>query len=133
MTHDSKYPFPGPKPYIAASLSEIYDLLGSMILHAPRFIDESGVFPYRNIDTVFYELTEALGIVRSKLGEERYAALIDLAARAKALFAADPEDTNGKTDEGYKLLYEIEDLIQEARRKRVEKKLPDDEGRVTGD
>lgn len=133
MTQDTEYPFPGPKPYIAASLSEIYDLLGSMMLHAPRFVDETGVFPYRNIDTVFYELTEAFGIVRRKLGEERYTALIDLAARAKALFAADPDDTNGKTDEGYKLLYEIEDLIQDARRKRVEAKQPDNEGRVTGD
>ncbi|MBA3880646.1 MAG: hypothetical protein C0500_13135 [Sphingobium sp.] len=119
--------------YIPGTFSEIYDLLGSMILNAPKFIDETGVFWYRDIDSTFFELTESFEIVRSKLGEERYTALIDLTARAKALFAADPDDTNGKTDEGYKLLYEIEDLIQEARRKRVEKKLPDDEGRVTGD
>lgn len=119
--------------YIPGTFSEIHDLLGSMMLGAPKFIDETGVFWYRDIDSTFYQLTESFGIVRNKLGEERYATLIDLAARAKALFAADPDDSNGKTDEGYKLLYEIEDLIQEARRKRVEKKLPDHEGRVTGD
>ena len=119
--------------YIPGTFSEIYDLLGSMMLGAPKFIDETGVFWYRDINSTFYQLTESFGIVRKKLGEERYAALMDLAARAKALFAADPDDTNGKTDEGYKLLYEIEDLIQEARRKRVESKQTDDEGRVTGD
>lgn len=104
-----------------------------MMLGAPKFIDETGVFWYRDINSTFFQLTESFGIVRKKLGEERYAALMDLAVRAKALFAADPDDTNGKTEEGYKLLYEIEDLVQEARRKRVEAKLPDDEGRVTGD
>lgn len=119
--------------YIPGTFSEIYDLLGSMMLGAPKFTDETGVFWYRDIDSTFYQLTESFGIVRRKLGEERYAALISLAARAKALFVADPDDTNGKTDEGYKLLYEIEDLIQEARRKRVEGKQSDEEGRVTGD
>jgi len=121
------------KLYIPGTFSEIYDQIGSMMLHAPQFTDPSGYFHYRNIDTEFFQLTESFGIVRKKLGEERYAALMDLAVRAKALFAADPDDTNGKTDEGYKLLYEIEDLIQEARRKRVESKQTDDEGRVTGD
>lgn len=67
------------------------------------------------------------------MGEERYMRLMDLAARAKALFAADQEDTNGKTDEGFALLFEIEDEIQDARRRRVEAKLPDNEGDVTGD
>lgn len=119
--------------YIPGTFSEIYDLLGSMMLGAPKFIDETGIFWYRDINSTFYQLTESFGVVRPKLGEGRYAALIDLAARAKALFAADPDDTNGKTDEGYKLLYEIEDLIQDARRKRVEGKQPDDEGRITGD
>lgn len=57
-------------------------------------------FPGSDIDSEFDTLVEGFGVVRNKLGEERYAALIDLAARAKALFAADQDDTNGKTDEG---------------------------------
>lgn len=119
--------------YIPASLSEIYDQLGSMMSHAPTFKDRTGVFPDLDIHTEFRRLTESFAVVRSKLGEERYAALIDLAARAKALFAADPDDSNGKTDEGYTLLFQIEDLIQEARRRRVKQKLPDEDGEVTGD
>ncbi|MBU3078368.1 hypothetical protein [Sphingomonas quercus] len=119
--------------YIPATLSEIYDLLGSMMLHAPTFIDKTGEFPERNIDSEFAILTESFGVVHKKLGEERYLALMDLAARAKALFAADPEDNNGKTDQGYKLLHEIEDIIQSVRRRRVVTKQKDDEGEVTGD
>lgn len=121
------------KPYIPSTLSEIYDTLGSMILGAPTFIDRLGDFPNRNIDSEFNKLTQGFGLVRKKLGEERYARLMDLAARAKAQFAADQQDTNGKTDEGRALLFEIEDEIQAARRRRVNAKLPDDEGRITGD
>lgn len=125
--------FQNRRIYIPNSLSEIYDQLGSMILDAPRFVDETGVFPHRNIDSSFYQLNEGMRLVSAKFGEERYAALTDLAERAKALFAADPDDINGKTDEGRKLLFEIEDLIQDTRRQRVEAKLPDEEGRITGD
>lgn len=122
-----------PEPYIPASLSEIYDLLGSMMLGAPTFIDKSGVFPEQNIDRRFLQLTEGFGKVRKKLGEERYAVLTDLAERARALFAEDPQDNNGKTDEGRRLLYEIEDVIQSARSRRVAAKLKDEDGEVSGD
>jgi hypothetical protein len=104
-----------------------------MMLWAPTFIDESGYFPNRNINSRFHQLTEGFGVVRKKLGEERYERLIDLAARTKALFADDPEDTNGKTDQGRALLYEMEDVLREVRSKRVAAKLKDDEGEVTGD
>ncbi|MES2157375.1 MAG: hypothetical protein V4512_06195 [Pseudomonadota bacterium] len=120
-------------PYIPASLSEIYDLLGAMILEAPIFIDESGVFPMRTIDTRFHQLVESFGKVRKKVGEERYAQLMDLAAQAKALFAADPDGDNGKSDQGRALLFAIEEIIQASRSRRVATKLKDDEGEVTGD
>ena len=110
-------PYFNPKPYIPASISEINDQLGSMILGAPTFKDATLVFPDRNVESEFYELTEGLGIVRKKLGEEHYTRLIDLAARAKALFAADQDDTNGKTDQGRALLFEMEDVLRDARRK----------------
>ncbi|MBU3078370.1 hypothetical protein [Sphingomonas quercus] len=120
-------------PYIPQTLSEIYDLLGSMVLNAPTFTDDTGYFPERNIGSRFHQLTEGFGMVREKVGEEHYAALMDRAARAKALFAADPEDANGKTDQGRPLLHEIEDIIQSVRRRRVVTKQKDDEGEVTGD
>lgn len=81
MTDFQGNPYFNPEPYIPASLSEIYDLLGSMLLWAPTFIDESGVFPERNIDSEFHVLTDSFGLVRNKLGEARFAALIELAAR----------------------------------------------------
>ncbi|MFD1106517.1 hypothetical protein [Sphingobium olei] len=130
---DAGHPYRNPNPYIPATLSEIYDLLGSMILGAPTFIDKTGYFVRQNIDTEFFSLTEGFGKVRKKLGEERYAQLMDLAARAKALFADDPDDTNGKTDQGRNLLFEIENLIQAARSRRVKARLKDDEGKVSGD
>ena len=99
-------------PYIPTSISEINDQLGSMILGAPTFKDRTLVFHDQNIESEFHKLVEGFGLVRKKLGEERYAALMDLAARAKALFAADQDDTNGKTDEGRALLFEIEDVLR---------------------
>jgi len=121
------------RSYIPASLSEINDQILSMVLDAPTFRDETGVFPERDIDTQFYKLTEGFALVRKKLGEAHYAALIDLAARAKALFAADQDDTNGKTDQGRALLFEMEDMLRDARGSRVKTKLPDDDGEITGD
>lgn len=119
--------------YIPASLSEIYDFLAPLIGDAPTYVDDTGTYPSQNLDSRFSQLTEGFVRVRAKVGEERYAALIDLAARAKALFADDPEDKNGKTDQGIKLLWEIEDIIRAARSRRVKEKLPDDEGEVSGD
>ena len=132
MMSDYKSSYYNPDPYVPQSLSEIDDLIGSMWLRAPTFVDETGLFP-DDIDSVFHELVEGFCVVRKKLGEERYAKLIDLAARAKALFAADPEDSNGKANEGRTVLSEIEDVIREVRSRRVRAKLKDDEGEVTGD
>lgn len=126
-------PYFNPKPYIPATLSEINDLLGSMILFAPTFVDPLGDFPCRNIDSEFRTLAEGFEIVRKKLGEDRYALLMDLALRAKALFAADQDDSNGKTNEGRALLCEMQDVLTDVRSRRVRKKLPDHEGEITGD
>lgn len=125
-------PYFNPKPYIPASLSEINDQLGSMILFAPTFFDRTLVFDH-DIDSEFDKLIGGFDLVRKKLGEERYTALIDLAVRAKALFAADQDDTNGKTDEGRALLFEIENILRHARRSRIRAKLPDDDGEISGD
>lgn len=133
MGHSYVSSYHNPNPYIPQTLSEIDDLIGSMWLGAPTFVDETGYFPEDNIDTTFLELVESFGVVREKLGEERYAKLIDLAAQMKALFAADPEDKNGKSDEGRKQLSEIEDLINEVRSRRVKAQLKDDDGEITGD
>jgi hypothetical protein len=124
-------PFASIKPYVPATLSEIWDLLASMILGAPKF--DRFIMGEEGLDAEFRTLVSGFDRVRTKLGEERYAKLIDLAARAKTLFAEDQEDTNGKTNEGRELLFDIEEIIQEVRRSRAKAKLKDDEGEVTGD
>lgn len=133
MSHGYISPYRNPEPYIPGSLSEIYDFLAGMLGGAPTFIDKAGLFPERHIDSEFDALVGGFGKVRKKLGEDRYAALIALAARAKALFADDPVEENGKTAEGIALLYEIEDIIQSVRSGRVKAKLKDEDGDISGD
>ena len=133
MSDPNAIPYRSRGRYVPKSLSEIYDYLASMLGGAPTFVDDTGFYPDQNIDTEFAVLISAFDNVRGKLGEERYVKLIDLAARTKALFLADPNDDNGKTLEGCKLIWEIEDIIQDVRKHRVKVKLKDDEGEVTGD
>jgi hypothetical protein len=82
-------------PYVPKDISEIMDLLGSMMLDSPTFVDKTGYFPGQSIDTEFFALAGGLKAERSKLGDKRYAALVELSARMRAHFEADPED---KTD-----------------------------------
>ena len=124
---------PNREPYIPASLSEIYDFLACLLGGAPTFVDDTGFYPDQNIDTEFAVLVAAFDKVRRKLGEDRYVKLIELAAQAKGLFAADPKNENGKTRQGYRVIHEIEDIIQDARKRRVIAKLKDDVRDVTGE
>lgn len=133
MNQDNINPYYNPNPYIPVSLSEIRDQLISMVFSAPTLTDRLGSFPERNIDSEFFTLRQGFDLVRSKLGEERYSAACDLAARAKALFAADQDDTNGKTDEGRELLFQINDILKHVGRRRVKAKEPDEEGEISGD
>jgi hypothetical protein len=100
------------EPTIPETTGEIYDLLGWMMLNAPRFEDKDGLFAGRSIETEFFALNEGWKKVRKKLGEERYARAIELTARMKALFEADPNDENGKAAEGCKVIWELEDIIK---------------------
>lgn len=133
MSDPNAIPYRIHARYVPQSLSEIYDYLAGTLGGAPKFVDDTGFFPDRNIDTEFAVLVAAFDKARGKLGEERYAKLIDLATKTKALFLADPNDDNGKALEGCKLIWEIEDIIQDARKHRVKAKLKDDEGEVSGD
>lgn len=126
-------PYAKSGPYIPATLGELYDLLGSMILKAPRFKDRTGYFPDDGIDESFHQLDTGLQRVQAKLGDDRYAKVVDLSARAKVLFLEDPDMTNGKTKEGIWLLDEISQLITDARRRGNKAKRKDDEDDVTGD
>jgi hypothetical protein len=122
-----------PEPYVPESLSELNDYVFPMIGNAPLFKDESGYLPDRSIETEFYGLVEGFGKVRDKLGEQQYAAAIDIAARMKALFLEAADEDDPRTMEGIVLIHELMDIIDAARARRVKAKLTDEEGRVTGD
>jgi hypothetical protein len=97
------------KLYIPGTISEIVDYLASMMQNAPTMTDPE--FPFLNIDSTFYALNEGLARVSKKLGEERYAKLLQLSNRMRAHFEADPDDTNGEAHKGCLLINEMEDLL----------------------
>lgn len=102
-------------PYIPKNVSEIMDLLGSMMLSSPTFKDKTGYFPERSIDTEFLVLKEGLGNIRRKVGEDRYLALIALADRMRTHFEADPEDKTEDGLAGRQLILDMEDLLRQRR------------------
>lgn len=102
---------PPYRPYIPGTLGDLLDLLGLMMLSSPTFIDESGHFPGRNVDTEFRALNEGLRNTRGKLGEERYRKLAEMSNQMRAYFEADPEDT-GDALKGRELILAMEDLIK---------------------
>ena len=77
--------------YTPQSTDEIIDFLGMMMLSSPTFIDKSGFFASRNVDSVFHALNEALHLVEGKLGEPLYLELREMSDRMRAQFKADLE------------------------------------------
>jgi len=105
------------KMYVPQNISELLDLVISMQLLAPKFIDETGYFPFRNLDYVFRQLHEGLAQNRQTLGDERYRELMRMSERMRGLFGADPEDKTGETSEGCKMINQMEDILRQVRRK----------------
>ena len=106
------------KSYVPQGISEIMDLLGSMMLSSPTFKDKTGYFPDRNIDTEFLALNEGLKTIRKRVGEDNYQALVALSDRMRAHFEADPED---KTEDGIKgrdCILEMEDILKASARRK---------------
>ena len=100
------------RPYIPQSLGDLLDLLSSRLLSAPTFVDKTGYFPERNLETTFSKLNEGLLVLRVRLGEDRYGKLMEMASRARAYFEADPEKKTGDAVKGQELILDMEDLIK---------------------
>ncbi len=108
---------PGPyKPYIPKTTGELWDLIGGLMLDAPKFVDKSGYFPGRSIDTEFVALNGGIDAVRKKIGEERHAALRALSDRMRMLFEADPEDKTGEAQAGRQMFFEMEEILRPRRK-----------------
>lgn len=107
-----------PEPYIPKTKGEIWDFLGSMMLSAPKFIDKTGYFPNRNIESEFFALNEGLKAIRKQLGEENYEKLSEISARMRAHFEADPDDETEDSIKGRDCILEMEDILRAASRRK---------------
>ena len=107
------------RPYIPQTLGELMDHIGAMMLGAPTFKDKTGYFPQMSIDTEFFALNEGLLATRKKLGEERYMTLRSVSDKMRTLFESDPDNTNGNSKAGRKLIREMEDILRSAAKSRA--------------
>jgi hypothetical protein len=104
------------EPSIPKSISEIIDLLSSMLLSAPTFVDRTGYFPDRSLASEFLELTEGLKLCRNKLGEERFSTAVQMSDQMRILFESDPEDSTGDSLDGRELILDLQDLLRSVRK-----------------
>lgn len=102
--------------YIPSDLFELRDLLGSMLISAPKFEDKTGYLAFLNLDYVFRQLSAGLEVNKVRLGEERFEELRRLSEQIRALFEANPEDKTGETHQGRLIIHTMLDILQEARR-----------------
>ena len=98
-------------PLIPSDVNELMDLLGSMLLKAPTFVDSA--FPDMNVEKRFLELDGGLQNVRAVVGEDNYARLVDLSQRARTLFESDPEEETGETHEGCRMILQMWELLRD--------------------
>jgi hypothetical protein len=102
---------------VSQNIPELLDVLSSMLVSAPKFLDKTGWLPFRNLDYVFQQLNQGLNHNRRTLGEERYHQLMGISDQMRALFEADPEDKTGETTKGCKIIHEMEDILNQARQR----------------
>jgi len=104
-------------PLVPKNVSDLRDLIGSMMLGSPTFIDKTGRVPGENLETTFYELNEGLRNLRGKLGEARYLKLLEMSNQMRAYFEADPDDQTGDAVKGRDLILDMLDLLKARRPK----------------
>jgi hypothetical protein len=105
-------------PYVPLNLSEIMDLLGWMMLNAPKFEDDTGYFAGQNIETEFLALNGGLKNIRKKVGEQTYQTLTTISDNMRAHFEADPDDVGAGGTEGRACIREMEDILINSARRR---------------
>jgi len=98
--------------YVPETLSELLDKLGSMILSSPTFLDRTGYFPEKNIDTEFKALDDGMNANRHRLGEGRFRRLTEMSGVVRKLFEADPNDETGDSLKGREIILDMMDLIK---------------------
>lgn len=105
-------------PYRPKDIGEVMDLLGSMMLGAPTFKDRTGYFANRGIETEFASLNLGLEAIRDKVGRDKYAKLVEISDRMRAHFEAALGGQSDELDKGCKCIWEMEDILRGASRRR---------------
>jgi hypothetical protein len=98
------------KRHVPQNVGELMDHLTYIMFSGPAFVDPH--FVGRDLEAAFYELNEALKLMRNKLGEERFSKLAELSNRVRAHYEADPEKKTGDTLKGRELIIEMEELLK---------------------
>ncbi len=99
------------EPYVSQTIGELMDMLGFMMLGAPKFEDKSGYLPDMNLDNIFQGLFLSLDHLRQKLGEPRHDKLVEMTVRMRAHFEADPDDVTADGIAGRELILEMEKIL----------------------
>jgi hypothetical protein len=98
--------------YIPETVGDVDDLIGSMLLGSPKFIDRTGYLPHLNLETTFRQLDEGLQRVKAELGADLFQKLAAMSEQMRPLFEADPDEETGQAREGQKILLEMSDLVE---------------------
>jgi len=80
-------------------------------LSSPTFIDQTGYFPEKNIETVFIAMNESLDLIKSEIGEKKYLMLRKMSDQMRAHFEADRENKTGETAKGREIISEMTDIL----------------------
>jgi hypothetical protein len=102
---------------IPQNIIELREVMASMLLSAPKSPDDTGYFPYKNLDYAFRQLHAGLDFNRSKLGGPRYEQLKRMADEMRPPFEADPDEKSGQARQGCEIIPAMEDILREAKRK----------------
>jgi hypothetical protein len=93
---------PKPYKYVPASVPEVRDYVGAMVIAIPNLVDS---IADGGVPGAFRDLQEGLDLTRKKLGETLFLRLSEMGRTAHAHFEA------GELKEGYFLLQDMSDLL----------------------
>jgi hypothetical protein len=89
--------------YIPSTVGEVSDRIGSLVLCMPDMeLSNSGL----DMDGAYAQLEHSLGLIRKKIGEEKYHALVQMGRASKQKFV------ENKTKDGRFLLQDMSKLIK---------------------
>jgi hypothetical protein len=110
--------------YIPKGPSEIIDYLAMMMLSSPTFIDRTGLFYDRNIETTFAGLNEGLRQIHHQLDEEMYLTLRKMSDSMRAYFEADLEGEAEDCRKGREIIVAMRELLKRISARRNKRSSP---------